>query len=403
MSRKLTFISIIIAIFLTLTILGGLIWANASFVKSQPTEKQFLIPWLAAKTYLNFGINPYADQATQRAQIVFYGRLSTGKEDPLKLSTPMPVMIFYFPFALIEDYSIARGVWMTLGEISIVIGAWLCISLTGWKPRRFLLITFLLFSIFSVYSVKTLMNGSPVAFIFIGFLGALAVMRNKKDELAGALLVLSMLKPTLSPLFLVFLFWWTASQRRWHVWYGFLITAGFLIGLSFFLLPDWFLPFLRGLIAYNRNDPGITVAGLLSEWWPSLGLKLSLALTTCIGLMLFLEWRILRGIEFHHVLWTASLILIAWPLIGIPTSLESHLLLLLPLALIFSVTSERWMKMEAALLMSGLLIGAFIFIWLVSGKIPVLFLLPPSVLIAGLYWIRWWAIHPPRTWVETSP
>jgi hypothetical protein len=403
MSRKLTVITIVIAIFFTLTILGGLIWANASFVKSQPTEKRFLIPWLAAKTYLNYGINPYADQATQRAQIVFYGRLSTEKEDPLKLSTPMPMMIFYFPFALIEDYSIARGVWMTLGEISIVIGIWLCILLTSWKPRRFLLITFLLFSIFSVYCVKTLLDGSPVAFIFTGFLGALAVMRNKKDELAGALLVLAMLKPTLSPLFLVFIFWWTASQRRWHVWYGFLITAGFLVGLSFFLLPDWFLPFLRGLIAYNRNDPGITVAGLLSEWWPSFGFKLSLALTACVGLMLFLEWRILRGIEFRHVVWTVSLILSAWPLIGIPTSLESHIFLLLPLALILSVTNERWMKMGAALMMAGLLIGAFIFLWLVSGKISALFLLPPGVLIAGLYWIRWWAIHPPRTWVETSP
>jgi hypothetical protein len=25
----------------------------------------------------------------------------------------------------------------------------------------------------------------------------------------------------------------------------------------------------------------------------------------------------------------------------------------------------------------------------------------PFLLLVGLYWIRWWAIRPPRTWFET--
>jgi hypothetical protein len=403
MSRNLTVVTVIFSICLALAVLGGLVWGNTLYVRAQPVEKQFLVPWLAARTYITYGISPYDDQSTQRAQIVYYGRLAAESEDPLHLSVMLPMELLYLPFAFVTDYALARGLWMTLGEIALAAAALLCLSLTGWKPRRFLLPVVMLFGVFWTYAFFALRDGSPAPFVVLGLLGALAALRAERDELAGALLSIFLFEPGLAPVFLLLLFWWTASRRRWRVWLGFLMAAGFLTILSFFLVPDWFLPWLRGAVSHSHYNPGLTVAGLLAGWWPALGLKLSLALTAILGLMLFLEWRALRGRDFRHFLWTASLTLAAAPLLGLPTSLDAHLLLLLPLTLLLGVTAERWTGVRVVLVDGGILLGVFAVLWLMSGSVHALFLVLPFLLLAGLYWMRWWAVHPPRTWVETLP
>jgi hypothetical protein len=403
MSRNLTIIGITFSIFLALAILGGLAWGNMFYVRAQPVEKQFLVPWLAARTYLQYGISPYDDQTTQRAQIVYYGRLAKENEDPLQLSTSLPAELLYFPFALVTDYALARGLWMMLGEIAVAAAAFLCLPLAGWKPRRFLLTVVLLFSILWVYAMMPLTSGSPAPFVALGLVGALAAMRAEKDELAGALLTLSLLEPGIAAVFLLFVVWWTVALRRGRVWWGFLMAAGLFTTVSFLLIPSWFIPFLRGAVSHSHYNPGLTVAALLADWWPALGLKLSLAITAGLGLMLFLELRALRGKDFRHSLWVASLTLAAAPLTGLPVSLDGHLLLLLPMILLLAVVPERWSGRRAVFVSGGILAVVFSLLWLMSGSVHALFLVLPFVLLVSLYWMRWWAVHPPRTWVDTLP
>jgi hypothetical protein len=38
--------------------------------------------------------------------VVYYGRLAAA-EDPLRLNIPFPFALFYFPFALVMDYTLA--------------------------------------------------------------------------------------------------------------------------------------------------------------------------------------------------------------------------------------------------------------------------------------------------------
>ncbi len=401
MSRTLTTLITIFLVFLALAILGGLVWANTLYTRTHPGEKEFLVPWLAARTFLQYGDNPYSEPAAQRAQVVYYGRLAIEDEDPLRLATMLPVEFLYFPYALIKDYSLARGLWMTLGEIALVAAAFLCLSLTGWKPRRFLLLIFLLFSVLWVYAFTPLRDGSPAPFVALGLLGALAAVRLEKDELAGALLALALLKPGIAAVFLLFILWWVVAFRRWRVWWGFLMAAGFFAIASFMLLPSWFMPYLRGVVSHSHHNPGLTTTALLADWWPAFGPKLSLALTAGFGAVLFLEWRLLRGKDSRHVLWAASLTLAAVPLTGMPVSMDAHLLLLLPLTLLLSVAAERWIGARGALVSGGTLAGVFLLFWLVSGNVHARFLALPLLLLVGLYWMRWWAVHPPRTWSDT--
>ncbi len=89
-------ITFIFLICLVLASLGGLVWANMHFVQTQPVQKDFLVPWLGARTLLQYGDNPYSDQATQRAQIVAYGRLAAEGQDPLTLWLALPVRTVLF-------------------------------------------------------------------------------------------------------------------------------------------------------------------------------------------------------------------------------------------------------------------------------------------------------------------
>ena len=151
MSRSLTVLTAILLICLALAALGGLVWANTQYVRAQPPEKDFLVPWLGMRTFLQYGDSPYSDPATQRAQILYYGRLAAPGQDPLMLWLPFPVELFYFPIALVNDYVLARAIWMTCLEIALVALAFLSLRLTGWKPGRIFLPVILLFPLLWVY------------------------------------------------------------------------------------------------------------------------------------------------------------------------------------------------------------------------------------------------------------
>ncbi len=401
MYRSLNRITLTFAVFLAIAIFGGLVWANTVYTRTRPLEKQFLVPWLGARTYLQYGVSPYDTQSMQRAQVVYYGRMAAEGEDPLKLATPFPVELLYFPFALINDYPLALGLWMTLGEIAIAAAALLTLKLTGWKPRWFLLPLILLFAVLSVYSFRALTGGSAAPLVVFGLIAALAAIKDERDELAGALLALAFFKPSIAAVFMLFMLWWIIANRRGRVVLGFLMAAGLFTLLSFFLLPSWFLPCLRGLVSALRYDPGITVGSLLAAWWPAIGTRVGWIIMITLALLLFLEWRALRGKDFRHALWTASLTLAAAPLLDLPTSLDAHLLLFLPTILIFSVSAERWTGLRAAFASGGLLLGVFALTWLISGSTHALFFVLPILLFVCLYWIRWWAVHPPRTWFDT--
>src|SRR5512143_4123203 len=153
MSRRFADILTLFAVVAALAILGALVWANLVFVRSQPVDKDFLVPWLGARTFLQYGENPYNKPATQRAQIVYYGQLATEGQDPLALWLPFPVELFYFPFALITDYALARATWMTCLEIALVALAILSLRLFDWKPPRAVLPFVVLFSLFWIYGV----------------------------------------------------------------------------------------------------------------------------------------------------------------------------------------------------------------------------------------------------------
>jgi hypothetical protein len=413
MSRTLTIITTIFLILLALAILGGLVWANTLYVRNHPGEKDFLVPWLAARTFLQYGNNPYSESVAQRAQVVYYGRLAIEGQDPLRLSLPFPVELFFFPFALVPAYALARGLWMTCLEIALVAMAFLSLRLTGWKPARTLLPVLLIFSVLWLYGFLPLAGSRAVIFVALAIVGSLLALCDGRDELAGALLVVPFFKPDITGFLVLFIIWWAIYHRRGRILAGFLMTLTILLAISFFILPNWFMPFIGGLISHINYQPGLTPGGILASWWPAVGPRLGWALTGIMLVVFFVEWRDVRHKDFRHLLWTASLTLAGTPLLGIPVVSQDYVLLFFPLILFISILAERWSRPGRWGLAGLMLLAIFFGFWLITAQLflpgasvaltDMLALSFPILLVLGLYWMRWWAVRPPRTWSDSLP
>jgi hypothetical protein len=413
MSRFYNIFITVLLIFLALVIVGGLSWANTRFAQLHPGEKDFFVPWMAANTLLQFGNNPYSEPAAQRAQVNYYGHLAVPGQDPLRLSIPLPVEIFYLPFALVSDYALARGLWMTCLEIAMMAMLILSFRLTGWKPARSLLLAIFTFSILWIYNLLPLVNGSAVIFSTLVIVALLTAIRDGRDEFAGALLVVPFLQLDFSFLLVLFILWWAVYHHRSRILAGFLMTLTILLAVSFFIIPDWFMPFIKGAISHFSYQPGLSVGGIFTSWWPVIGPRLGLMLTALILVLLFIEWRNVRQKDFRHFLWTSSFTLAITPLLGIPVIPQSYSLLFFPLLLFLSILAERWPRPHRWGL-SGLIFILFIFgFWFVTATLylkgsfsalsDVLVLVFPGILVLSLYWMRWWAVQPPRTWSDSLP
>jgi hypothetical protein len=403
MFPKLSFFVIMILLCLAIAILGGLVWANTSFVKTQPVEKDFLVPWLGARTFIQYGDSPYSVPATQRAQVVYYGRLAGLEQDPLQLWLPLPVELFYFPIALIADYVLARAVWMTALEIALVGMVILSLQLTGWKPGRFIFPIILLFPLFWIYGVFSLVSASAAGFIALSLAGFLLAVRGERDELAGGLLILLVSAPRLAGILAFFLFWWIINQRRWRILWGFLMGVAVLLALSFLFLPGWFVPFLSGLVYHFVFNPGSSLVSIFASWSPVVGLRFGWVLAAVLFLILFFEWGKTLARDFRAFLWMVCLTVSVTPLLGIPMVPGDYVFLFIPLSLFLAILSERrsqfrlWGISEIALMvvLVGFWLVAFVFARANAYEAlnNTLILLLPVLLVVGLAWLRWWFIH----------
>ncbi len=271
----------------------------------------------------------------------------------------------------------------------------------------------LTFSILWIYNLLPLVNGSAVIISTLVIVALLIAIRDGRDEFSGALLVVPFLQMDFSFLLGLFILWWAVYHHRGRIVAGFLMTLTILLAVSFFIIPDWFMPFIKGAISHFSYQPGLSVGGIFTSWWPVIGPRLGLMLTALILVLLFIEWRNVRQKDFRHFLWTSSFTLAITPLLGIPVIPQSYSLLFFPLILFLSILAERWPRPHRWGL-SGIIFILFIFgFWIVTATLylkgsfsalsDVLVLVYPGILVLSLYWMRWWAVHPPRTWSDSLP
>ena len=409
-SRSLTtrdYLFITLVVILILAISTGLVFVNLKLKDGG----DFYVHWVASRGFLLDKIDPYGAEVPARVQQIVYADSAQAGDKPYILDTPFQLLLLYFPFSLLSDPHLARALFTLILELAWLGLAILSLRLTDWETPPIFVVIFVVFMAFNFYFYQALHEASPV--LLLGFLYAeiLFLLRGEMDELAGVLLAASLYYWEVGAPFLILLLLRMVYEKRSRVFSGFFMLSLILLFISFIGYPNWIIPFLRANANNLRADFGFNIHTIFTNLWPAYGGIIAWIFIAILVLALGYEWTMARIGESRRFYWAACLSLAVAPLLGFRTEMAHLSVLIIPLALVFAITHERWRKfgngLAYLLLLVVLLIpwALYIFAFDHFGPITqdIIFLFLPLFTIIGLYWIRWWAIRPPRIWTDLIP
>lgn len=393
---------------LLLLIVAGLLVLNIVLARLLQGGEWFFLRWIGARAFLIEQIEPYSTEIALRVQEIAYGRRAFGSEYPFVLNDPFHIVLLYTPLALFQDFTIARGIWMLVSEAALIGTILLALNLSEWQPPRWLYAGLLAFGLFGYYSLNALITSSPTIILNFLYLSILLAIRSHSDELAGALLFLVAYQWEVGGLFFLFIVVFIFLNHRWHILAGFGMSMAVLLVVSFLVDPGWALPYIRAVLSDWFRSANLTFGHILSTWLPDARIPIGRIVSLGLGVIVFLEWLGALQAHFRRIVWAASLSLAATPLMGFAIVPSNHVVLILPLVVILALVWERWTRsrvlMVVFILALSLLIPFGMYFRTVSVYSPLyldlLSILPPVAAILGLYWMRWWVLRSPRTWID---
>jgi hypothetical protein len=384
-------------------LLGGFILGNRYFSSRYPGGSQLLPDWVRAQAMLLDGRDPYSEAVLLEVQRQAEGYSVGLTRDQAELRTPLYATLLYFPLALFNDFVQARVAWMTVLEVGLVSLTLINLRLTNWNPRTWLLAIYLAFSLLWFHALIPLVTGN--AAILVGFFLVACFISIKEgwDEIAGVFLGLATIKPGMVALLIAFVVLWSLSKRRWRILVWLVITLVVLSAIMAVFVPDWPLRYLLIGVQDIKIFPPGSIGGFLETQFPAAGARIGWGFSILLGVLLLIEWYACRRKDFRWFLWTASLTLVVNQWIGFQTGPGNFIVLSTALALVFSVSSQRWGERGRVGILIGIL-TLFLGLWalflrllIVGGRFrpdQVMLFPLPLLLLIGLYWVRWWAINP---------
>jgi hypothetical protein len=363
---------------------------------------------------------PYAVEVGQSVQQIVYGRNAFSNEYAYILNDPFYIVLFYIPLVLIPNlinwllpsafvgFVLVRGIWMFLSEAALVMTVLFSFRLSEWEPPRWLYFILMFFGLFGFFSLNALITASPTIFLGFSYLCILLALRSFSDELAGGLLLLVAYQWEVGALFFLSIMVFVIINRRWNVLMGFGMTLVVLLIVSFLIDRGWALPYIRAVLSDGYRSANLNLGSVLSTWFPAIRFPLSRVISLLVIATVFIEAISAARAPFRRVVWVASLALAATPLIGLAMFPSNYVVLILPLVLIVALVWERWRRSKVAvvilILMVALALPFGLYIQTILRYAPLytqlLSVLPPVAAIIGLYWMRWWVLHSPRTWAD---
>jgi hypothetical protein len=401
-TRDYQFIALVVALLLLLFI--ALVFVN---LRLQGGGGDFYVHWAASRSFLFDRIEPYGGEVPVRVQELVYGRAAQPGEEPYILDTPFDLLLLYFPVSLPADPQLARAIFTAILELALCAFVFISLLLTGWDVPRLFYPAFAIFGLFNFYSLQAVYESNPVILLGLTYAGILLLLNTDLDEILGALVAASFYYWEVGGPFLFLIILRVYYEGRVRVFAGFLMMSFLLLATSFFLYPDWVIPFLRASFNNLRADFGHNLHEVFDHLLPGASPMIAWAFIIMILVALGYEWSTVRDADFRRFYWAACLTLAATPLLGFRTEMEHLAVLTMPLALIFAIVHDRWHRFGAGLTLAILLL-VFTLPWLIYFLAPeglradALFLVMPVMTILGLYWVRWWALRPPRTWIDLA-
>lgn len=392
-NRQLWVIGILIV-----TILVGVTIGNVAFARTAPGGTSFAIGWAGTRAFFADGTSPYSQTATSQIQTTVSWVRDPAEKAALRFVSPLYVIALYAPFALIQEYPVARGIWMTLLEACLAAIPLLTFRLVRKRASPLVTIAAIGLILGSYHTIQALLDGNTAILVTVLLLLLLTAIDRRQDEFAGILLALISFSPQNAFLLVLFVLIWALRKHRNALANWFLGTLALLVGFAVLLTPNWILQALQGSISVfgqlNNGSPG----ALMAMSWGSIGLRLSVFLSVIVAGILLREWfSALNGSETQFV-WCVFITLALGQWIGIPTKPGNFVLLAPGILFSLMVLNTRWGNRgkTAIYIIVGVLTA---FPWAIYGLLQgnaglaALFILLPLITIGLLYWTKWWAVR----------
>jgi hypothetical protein len=239
-------------------------------------------------------------------------------------------------------------------------------------------------------------------------LSVLLALRSFSDELAGALLLLVAYQWEVGGLFFLSILIFVMVNRRWSVLAGFGMSAVVMLIASFLVFPGWGSSYFRAVISNVLQGSRLNLSYILSSWLPDIRLLPAWALFALTVAIVTIESVSAAPAPFRRVTWVAVLSLALMPLAGLAI-FPSNLVVLIPsVILVVAMVWERWRRRRLLVVLLILLVAFAVPFALYYQTLLVyaplytdlLSVIPPVTAVLGLYWMRWWVVHSPRTWAD---
>jgi len=334
----------LLAALLFLVLVAGQSWATYRLFTSRfPGGNDFYSRWANGCALIWTGENPYSDAVTLQTQIGMYGRPARPGEDLAAYSYPLYALFFFWPLCFIHTYPLVQAVWMTLMLYALLAGVVLTARVARWRPPAWLWGVTLVWAAFNYPHARALILGQMATLVFLALAAGLWALDRRWDDLAGALLAVTTIKPQMSFLLVPWVLWWAAWRKRWGVWRGFGLTMVLLVGGSFLLVPTWVGDFLQGV----RNYDVVAATDYHSLTWIVVRYFLGLGpVVETVGVAAFAlyglaeAWRGRRA-GWGGFLWTTGLVLVLTHFIAPRTATTHYTMLLPPLFAWFAGLEDR--------------------------------------------------------------
>jgi hypothetical protein len=291
--------------------------------------------WLTSREWLVHHRDPYSPEVTREIQIGLFGRQVNGEfpTDPPSgyrtFAYPAFTDLLFWPISEVP-FRTLRFAWVAL------LAAFLAATLVCWARAMnwrlswpWLTIAILLTTC-SYPELEGLYAGQLGLLVGFALAAAILALIRKQFMIAGILLALTMIKPQMTLLALLYLFFWCAQQwrQRYKFIVAFLGTVMLLTAASLAVWPGWvgeWLGVLRGYPGYSTPPLAAELLGFESASYGGRAVILAL-----LAYAVLVAWRGRKVESSSYEFWiTLSLLLAITSLTLLPgQSVCDHVILL---------------------------------------------------------------------------
>jgi hypothetical protein len=342
----------IIALAVAISVLGAGLVFNWFLAHDHLIVWDFHAPWLALRSMLHDGLNPYGDEVTERIQLASYGRPAYSYEDQRAMAYPLSITVFIGPLTGLP-LPAAQGMWVLLLATALVAFVAVAPRATGWQPPLWLMALTTVFTLGLYPTVWAMILGQVS--VLISTLVALAWwgLRSQRWVLAGICLALATVKPQMVFLLVPGVVVWALYQRRWQLMASFVGTLAAIVVLPMLWLRDWPSQWVQQSLRYASSTffdpPLVVVTGSAWASWPAAGLLLAWAI--------YWWWHASQR-DVLALGWAPAMLVTIAALVAPRTHQANQVILLLPLFYVFGHLRSAAVVAVEVLLIAG--------IWLVA-------------------------------------